>query len=115
MARRSAKSRPVFAAEPPEDVIDAEPWPDEDAARRERMRAFPRCIDKLTDKKRTVFVLHRAEGMAAADIAEVVDAPCSPSEPACSMPKGLRDDAGEPVLAAFAAHLSRGEAGGEDT
>lgn len=117
MARRSAKSRPVFAAEPPEDVIDAEPWPDEDAARRERMRAFQRCIDKLTDKKRTVFVLHELEGMAAADIAEVVDAPVLTvrtrlfyaRKELCEMMQG------EPVLAAFAAHLSRGEAGGEDT
>ena len=76
MVRRAAKSRPAFSGEVPEDAThDNAMWPDEDAARRERMRAFQRCIDRLTDKKRTVFVLHELEGMAAAEIAQVVDAP----------------------------------------
>lgn len=80
MARRAAKSRPVFSAE----VSDASPHlmpidsglaPDEDAHRRLRLQAFQRCIDKLTDKKRTVFILHELEGMPAADISRVVEAP----------------------------------------
>ena len=76
MVRRAAKSRPMFTGELTEDASNDDAiWPDEDASRRERMRAFQRCIDKLTDKKRTVFILHELEGMLAAEIAEVVQAP----------------------------------------
>lgn len=76
MARRSAKSRPVFTEEPAQDLTrDEGPWPDEDASRRERMRSFQRCIDLLPEKKRTVFVLHELEGLPAAEIAQIVEAP----------------------------------------
>lgn len=75
MARRAAKSRPVFAGEVSEHLTSEGAWPDDDATRRERMRAFQRCIDTLPDKKRTVFILHDIDGMSAAEIAEVVDAP----------------------------------------
>jgi RNA polymerase sigma-70 factor (ECF subfamily) len=77
MHRRAAKSRPVFTDEQPADaMLDArEPQPDEDFARRERVRAFQRLLDRLADKKRVVFVLHELEGMAPADIAKVVGAP----------------------------------------
>jgi RNA polymerase sigma-70 factor (ECF subfamily) len=76
MVRRAARSRPVFSGEP---AIDAEPdvriGPDEDASRRQRIAAFGKLLDRLPDKKRTVFVLHELEGMAPADIAEIVGAP----------------------------------------
>lgn len=76
MARRAARSRPVFSDQPTDDrFTDEGLWPDEDAARRERMRAFQRCIDQLSDKKRVVFVLHELEGMGAAEIAQIVEAP----------------------------------------
>jgi len=76
MVRRSARSRPVFSEPPPDDTLrDEGVWPDEDAARRERMSAFRRCIDRLTEKKRTVFILHELEGMPAAEISEIVEAP----------------------------------------
>jgi RNA polymerase sigma-70 factor (ECF subfamily) len=77
MHRRAAKSRPVFADEPIEDgQINAHTaLPDEDFARRERMRAFSRLLDRLAEKKRVVFILHELEGMAPADIAKVVEAP----------------------------------------
>jgi RNA polymerase sigma-70 factor (ECF subfamily) len=76
MARRAAQSRPVFAAAPPDDALhDDGLWPDEDAARRLRLRAFQRCIDRLPDKKRVVFILHELEGLPAAEIAEIVGAP----------------------------------------
>src|SRR5579862_1579694 len=60
MHRRAARSRPVFADEPPgEAVLHGEDVPpDEDAERRERVRAFGRLLDRLADKKRIVFVLH---------------------------------------------------------
>ena len=77
MHRRSAKSRPVYADEPPQDTMldTRQPLPDEDFARRERMRAFRRLLDRLAEKKRVVFILHELEGMAPAEIAKVVGAP----------------------------------------
>jgi RNA polymerase sigma-70 factor, ECF subfamily len=77
MHRRAAKSRPVFADEPIEDgQINAETvQPDEDFARRERMRAFSRLLDRLAEKKRVVFILHELEGMAPAEIAKIVGSP----------------------------------------
>ena len=77
MHRRSARSRPVLTEELPGEIVgDAgQVLPDEDAERRERMRAFQRILGKLADKKRVVFVLHELEGLAPAEIAEVVGAP----------------------------------------
>jgi RNA polymerase sigma-70 factor (ECF subfamily) len=76
MVRRAARSRPVFAGEPLEDhEPDRGLQPDEDAARRSRITAFRRLLDRLPEKKRTVFILHEIEGKSPADIAETVDAP----------------------------------------
>lgn len=76
MARRAAQSRPTFALAPPDDALrDDGLWPDEDAARHLRLRAFQRCVDRLSEKKRTVFLLHELEGLPAAEIAEIVGAP----------------------------------------
>ncbi len=76
MHLRAQRSRPQLgpelAVEPaaPEDTS-----PMHDAARNERMRALYRILDSLSDKKRTVFILHDLEGVAAADIGKVVGAP----------------------------------------
>jgi len=77
MHRRSARSRPVFADEPPPEpaLRSGDIAPDEDADRRERMRAFGRLLDRLADKKRIVFVLHELEGIAPTEIARIVGAP----------------------------------------
>ena len=76
MVRRAARSRPVFAGEPMGDIEpDRRMLPDEDAARKARIAAFFRILDKLPDKKRTVFVLHELEGKLPAEIAVIVDAP----------------------------------------
>ncbi|MGD0678705.1 MAG: RNA polymerase sigma factor [Polyangiaceae bacterium] len=76
MHRRSARSRPVLVEEAPVDVVRGdEGWPDEDAARRERMRAFGRLLARLAEKKRIVFVLHELEGLAPSEIAKIVGAP----------------------------------------
>ena len=76
MVRRAARSRPVFAGEP---IVDQEPdrglFPDEGAARMGRIEAFRRLLDRLPEKKRTVFVLHEIEGLAPQEISEIVDAP----------------------------------------
>jgi RNA polymerase sigma-70 factor (ECF subfamily) len=76
MHRRSAKSRPQLVAElaaaPPPDV---RLLPDEQVARSRRIAAFYRVMENLSEKKRTVFVLHEIEGMTPADISKVVGAP----------------------------------------
>jgi RNA polymerase sigma-70 factor (ECF subfamily) len=77
MHRRSARSRPVLTEEVPNDLVadDGQTLPDEDAERRERVRAFQRLLGRLADKKRVVFVLHELEGLSPAEIADIVDAP----------------------------------------
>lgn len=76
MHRRAARSRPVFS-EVPEgfSISDGRALPDDQVARRARMRAFERLLERLSDKKRMVFILHELEGMAPADIATIVGAP----------------------------------------
>lgn len=76
MARRRTRSRPLYAAEEaarhqPDEGLP----PDQDVARQRRMAAFLRLLGRLSDKKRTVFVLHELEGMAPNEIAELVDCP----------------------------------------
>lgn len=76
MYRRAARSRPVFSEAPEGGLpIDTGSLPDERAGGRARVRAFYRLLDRLSDKKRTVFVLHEIEGMAPTEIAKVVAAP----------------------------------------
>jgi RNA polymerase sigma-70 factor (ECF subfamily) len=76
MIRRRARSRPVLTSEhaarhePSEHQL-----PDQEMVRARRLAAFRRLLDRLSDKKRTVFVLHELEGMAPAEIAELVDCP----------------------------------------
>lgn len=76
MHRRSAKSRPVFS-ETPEHVaaIDQRPRADEQLDRQRRVEAFHRLLDRLSDKKRIVFVLHELEGLAPGEIAQIVGSP----------------------------------------
>jgi RNA polymerase sigma-70 factor, ECF subfamily len=77
MHRRAARSRPVFAEDPPSDgaARSDDIAPDEDVERRERMRAFGRLLERLADKKRIVFVLHELEGIPPGEIAKIVGAP----------------------------------------
>lgn len=77
MHRRAARSRPIFADEPPADaaVRSGDIPPDEDFERRERMRAFGRLLERLAHKKRVVFVLHELEGVPPGEIAKIVGAP----------------------------------------
>jgi RNA polymerase sigma-70 factor (ECF subfamily) len=76
MQRRAAKSRPVFAGEAARDSEpDQRLLPDEDAARNQRIVAFRRLLERLAEKKRTVFILHELEGLSPGEIATIVDAP----------------------------------------
>jgi RNA polymerase sigma-70 factor, ECF subfamily len=76
MYRRSSRSRPA--------LVEALPWtptpseqllPDDEMARSRRVEALYRLLDKLSDKKRTVFVLHELEGLAPNEIGKIVGAP----------------------------------------
>ncbi|HEY4106371.1 MAG TPA: sigma-70 family RNA polymerase sigma factor [Polyangiaceae bacterium] len=76
MQRRAAKSRPVLH-EAPDDAFGADlhELPDDQVARARRVGAFYRLLDRLSDKKRAVFILHELEGMSPSEIAKIVSAP----------------------------------------
>ena len=76
MHRRAAKSRPVFG-EAPEGIaaVDQRPFADEQIERQRRVSAFHRLLDRLSEKKRVVFVLHELEGLAPGEIAKIVGSP----------------------------------------
>ena len=78
MHLRKKRSRPRFADVPvPEGRTDSKPveQPDDVAERNERIDALYRLVDRLSEKKRTVLVLHDFEGLPAKEIAEIVEAP----------------------------------------
>jgi RNA polymerase sigma-70 factor (ECF subfamily) len=77
MHRRAARSRPSYSEEAAHDLTPDRHSvpPDEDADRRERMRAFDRLLARLAEKKRTVFILHELEGLPPSEIATIVGAP----------------------------------------
>lgn len=73
---RAQKSRPQLGPElTVEQSAPEETSPAHEAARNERLRALYKIIDTLSEKKRTVFILHDIEGVAAADIGKMVGAP----------------------------------------
>ncbi len=74
MARRRAQSRPKYAHEDhARHEADVGPAPDRDVARGRRVEAFRRLLDKLSEKKRAVYVLHELEGLPPGEIARIVD------------------------------------------
>ncbi len=76
MHRRASRSRPVLAREelaPP--PADPEPLPDEQVERSLRVAALERLMERLSEKKRTVFVLHELQGLSPIEIADIVGAP----------------------------------------
>ena len=76
MQRRAARSRPVLQEATDETFgADARDLPDDQVARARRVSAFYRLLDRLSDKKRAVFVLHELEGLSPGEVATVVSAP----------------------------------------
>lgn len=77
MQRRAARSRPVFQDNADGEVLstDDRELPDDQVARGRRVSAFYRLLDRLSDKKRAVFVLHELEGLSPSEVAKVVSAP----------------------------------------
>jgi len=117
MQRRSARSRPVFVSAAPEEkvVADAKVRPDENAERRERVRAFGRLLDQLADKKRIVFVLHELEGLAPSEIAKIVGAPVLTVRTRLFYARRELEAmlANEPSLASLGVSFSKAPAAGE--
>lgn len=78
MHLRRARSRPKLAdVEVPEAPRESRPpeGPDVELERAERVRALYRLLEGLSDKKREVLVLHDLEGVAAKEIAELLEIP----------------------------------------
>ncbi len=122
MHRRAARSRPIFverSEEAARAAVGEALSPDELAARNARLAALGRLLDRLSEKKRTVWVLHELEGVPPAEIAEIVGA--SVLTVRTRLFYARRDLAAlipdEPALAALAAELQPGRAGdrGEET
>lgn len=76
LRRRASRPR-VVDVEVPDLPRHAEPpeGPDDALARQLRVRALYRLLERLSEKKRMVLVLHDLEGLPASEIAEVVEAP----------------------------------------
>jgi RNA polymerase sigma-70 factor (ECF subfamily) len=76
MHRRSARARPMFY--PDDDVEPAicpNPIADEEVMRRTNIQALYRLLSQLSEKKRTVYILHEIEGLSASEVADIVGAP----------------------------------------
>ena len=116
MHKRAARSRPQLVhPQVDETRADGRLAPDEDVARLERMRAFRRLIDRLAEKKRTVFLLHELEGLSPADISKIVDAPVLTVRTRLfyarrELAEMLKE---EPCLASFAQAFEKSGAGDE--
>ncbi len=76
MYRRSVRSRPPLAEAPPwSPALSEQVLPDDEMARGRRIAALYRVLERLSDKKRTVFVLHELEGLSPVEIGKIVGAP----------------------------------------
>jgi RNA polymerase sigma-70 factor (ECF subfamily) len=76
MHRRTQRSRPALGEAPPwSPAADEQLLPEDEMERSRRVAALYRLLDKLSDKKRTVFVLHELEGIEPAEIGKIVRAP----------------------------------------
>jgi RNA polymerase sigma-70 factor (ECF subfamily) len=76
MHRRAAGRRPRLVDEAKaEPALDLAPSAHETLEARRRIQAFYALLARLSEKKRTVFVLHELEGLTPARIGEIVGAP----------------------------------------
>jgi RNA polymerase sigma-70 factor, ECF subfamily len=76
MHRRGARARPTFArSEEAPVAVDPGLGPDDEVVQRRNVLALYRHLGRLSEKKRTVYILHEIEGLAPAEIARIVEAP----------------------------------------
>jgi RNA polymerase sigma-70 factor, ECF subfamily len=76
MNRRAARSRPLLQPASDDSFgADGRELPDDQLSRARRVAAFYRLLERMSDKKRAVFVLHELEGLSPSEVAKVVGAP----------------------------------------
>ncbi|MBM4358571.1 MAG: sigma-70 family RNA polymerase sigma factor [Deltaproteobacteria bacterium] len=78
MHRRRARSRPQLSSDEFERDAPADSQrarPDLQVDRERRIAAFHRLLERLSEKKREVFVLHEIEGLPPSEIATLVGCP----------------------------------------
>lgn len=76
MHRRARQSRPQLASEDLAQLpVDPGLPPDEQVDRTMLVARLENLMDRLSEKKRTVFVLHELQGLSALEIARIVGAP----------------------------------------
>jgi RNA polymerase sigma-70 factor (ECF subfamily) len=56
-------------------LIDTSGLPDEQVSRQRRIEALYRLVEKLSLRKRVVYVLHELQGLSPQEIARIVGAP----------------------------------------
>ena len=109
MHRRAQKSRLTAVSAPSAaTAVDESEQPDEQLARGRRVAALYRLLDRMSEKKRTVYVLHELEGLTPAEIAKVVGAPVLTVRTRLFYARRtlLAELAHEPALAALAEGLA---------
>ncbi len=76
MVRRARRSRPQPSVEIDALVLEGaeRDRPDQQLALRRQVRAFYSLLEQLSEKRRTVFVLHDLEGLEPREVAEAVSA-----------------------------------------
>jgi RNA polymerase sigma-70 factor (ECF subfamily) len=75
MTRRRAHSRPVLPLDEGAEQAAEDSLPDHEVARARQLVAFRKLLDRLSEKKRAVFLLHEVEGLAPVAIANLLDCP----------------------------------------
>jgi len=76
MHRRSARSRPVFTHSDERPSVPAPGLgPEEEVVQRRNVDALYRHLGQLSEKKRTVYILHEIEGLSPSEISKIVGAP----------------------------------------
>lgn len=76
MHRRSARARPTFSHHDDVPVaVSPRLGPDDEMVQRRNVNALYGHLARISEKKRTVFILHEIEGLSPGEIATIVGAP----------------------------------------
>ena len=117
MHRRATARRPRLVDEAKgEPAVDHAPSAHEALETRRKVQAFYALLGRLSEKKRTVFVLHELEGLAPARIGEIVGAPVLTVRTRLFYARRELERwiGEEPVLAGFVQPSGDGSAPGEE-
>lgn len=76
MHRRSARARPTFSHHDDVPVaVSPRLGPDDELVQRRNVNALYEHLARISEKKRTVFILHEIEGLSPSEISAIVGAP----------------------------------------